>query len=146
MNIKNPCLSTTATAFDNNITCAWYLGMTVLLNAAADNYNREGSRGLMLPWAVIGSWCRRARNLPAIPIDRGILQWERESEGKGEGCQGRRLDAPVDDCHLLLCRRAGPAVTKTMRAKSWSFALKRALVRWGRVGVEAIWETRRPVG
>lgn len=41
--------------------------------------------------------------------------------------QGRRPDAPIDDCHLLHCRRAEPMVTKAVRAKLQLFARKRAV-------------------
>lgn len=40
------------------------------------------------------------------------------SGGMEEGRErGRRPDALIDDCHLLHCGRAGPAVTETVRTK-----------------------------
>lgn len=82
--------------------------------------------------------CRRARNLPEIPIDRGILQ----QVGAG---QGRRPDAPIDDCHLSHCRRAEPMVTKAVRAKLQLFARKRA-VRGGMLRETDTGEREAPPG
>lgn len=73
---------------------------------------REGGRR-WLAASLLVNWkpCRRARNLPEIPIDRGILQRGRRGWG------GRRPDAPIDDCHLLHCRRPEPVVAKNRESE-----------------------------
>ena len=73
---------------------------------------KGGRRGLAASLLVNWKPCRRARNLPEIPIDRGILQQGRRRSGGG-----RRPDAPIDDCHLLHCRRPEPMVAKNRESK-----------------------------
>lgn len=86
--------------------------------------------------------CRTARNLPEIPIDRGILQRGGRRGGGVTGCgvgQGGCPDALINDCHLLHCRRAEPTVMKTVRTKLWLFARKRVMGGEG-VGVGVLRE------
>lgn len=111
--IQKPALS--SLVLDNTyplvivIKGLWRLSVAVRFSANSwQILGREGRRWMALSLLVNWKLCRRARNLPEILIDKGILQ----REG-----QGRRPDAPIDDCHLLHCRRAGPIVTKTVRAK-----------------------------
>lgn len=95
---------------------------------------REGGRR-WLAASLLVNWkpCRRARNLPEIPIDRGILQQGRRRRGGG-----RRPDAPIDDCHLLHCRRPEPVVAKNRESEITAICTQES--NGGRTRGEACWE------
>lgn len=84
---------------------------------------REGGRR-WLAASLLVNWkpCRRARNLPEIPIDRGILRRGRR-RGGGAGVQMPRSMTAI----FYTAGGQSPWWPRTVRAKLQLFARKRAM-------------------